>query len=156
MSPEVALFKPYSHKADVWSVGVVYMDLMILEEIEIISETFQRLEPASIVVPNEFKPLRDYVCNAMVVLGESNRADIDQVIANDLFSNHYQLVDARATAWQREEDLRELNEQLAEVKVAGLNEQLRESNEEKSQLRNVVEGAQQQMQAMMQVSFVEI
>ena len=149
MSPEVALFQPYSHKADIWSVGVVFIALMKLEEPEIRPETFQgRLDAASVVVPDEFKPLRNYVCNSMVVSGEEHRVDIDKMISNDLFSNYYQSVDRKANVWKCAEVLKELNEQKVEKRVADLHQQMNE----KYQLQDFVAKAQQQMQVMMQVS----
>ena len=128
MSPQVFQGLQYSQKTDVWSVGVVFINLMIVDYFDLQPASFQCLDPMHVPIPNsDFEQLRDCVCSQMIVLREDQRGTVGDVIENEAFRNHFHLVEAKATAWDYEQAFADLDWQQWQQKVADLNRQVEES-----------------------------
>ena len=149
MSPQVIKNQLYGTKTDVWSVGLVFLNLATLSDIDVVPATFKRLDRKLLKVPNEqFKPLIDCICKKMVVKEEDDRADIDQLIEHPIFSNYFRIVDSKAKAWLLEEAFGEIGDQYLEKKITDLSEKLKKTTEKLEQTEKNLEQATNQQKEM--------
>ena len=102
MSPQVIKGEGYSYKTDVWSVGLVFIVMMILKPFfDVVKPAlFAKLDPGEIPgVPDHFQALRNCICRKMIVLKEDDRASVQQVIDDVAFRNHFPTVEGKALDW---------------------------------------------------------
>ena len=135
MSPQICNQLPYTEKTDIWSSGIVFINIMTLEYPNINPPHFIRLNQSDVAdVPDHFKALRDFICSKMVVLREIDRASVDEIIADPVFCSYFQKVHDEELCWLHKEKLRvqELEEELhrKETEIQFLmaeNQQLKET-----------------------------
>ena len=115
MSPQVVDRSRYSNKTDIWSTGVVFVEMATLKNPRLQPLQFTKLEPETIVISDtRLKPFRVFICSQMLVANQDDRANIDEVIASPVFNKHYKKVSRRASAWLRNDENLASNEQLPE------------------------------------------
>ena len=115
MSPEIAKKQKHTKNTDVWSLGLVFIDLILMD--------FHKLDnPTGFTVSDpDLQALDKCIRDKMVVIDKESRAYIEQVIKDKAFSKHIQIVEAKAKAWQFEEALHEteihhLQQQISELR----------------------------------------
>ena len=133
MSPQVINRKEYSKKTDVWSLGLVFIELITLEPHKVDPTDFESpLQPSSIAISDDrLKPIRKCICLKMVVLRDQDRCSVKEVIADEAFRNHFPFVDAKAKAWLYDEALVEMENQQLELKIVDVENKLRQNLAEK-------------------------
>ena len=99
----------YNNKTDVWSTGVVFIEMMTLKVPEIVLVDFKALDPKSVQLPNEnddprLVALCQFICSKMVVGKERKRASIGEIIASPEFSEQFALVSRQAKEWLHGDD----------------------------------------------------
>ena len=102
MSPQVINGENYSYKTDVWSVGLVFIVMMISKPFfdAVKPVWFVELVPDEIPgVPDHFQALRNCICLKMMILKEDDRASVQQVIDDIAFKKHFPTVGAKANDW---------------------------------------------------------
>ena len=111
MSPQVMKWEPYGVKTDVWSTGMVFVNVMTLEHPHFINPaTFDNINLKDIPISNaDLEPLRKCICNRMLVRDEKDRATVEEVSNDDAFQNHFSICEDEADNWQRHEKLREID-----------------------------------------------
>ena len=108
--------KQHSNKTDIWSLGLVFINLIIVD--------WHNLDqPTDFTIPNDsLEALRLCICNKMIVVDDKNRATIGQVIEDEAFRNHFPFVEAKAKAWENEEALDEMKSQHLQQQIEKLTE----------------------------------
>ena len=148
MSPQVMNFEEYGKGADIWSVGLIFYNILALEEPMLNPKLrpigFQKLELSDI--PQGFCPrgftLFKCIYIKMIVFDEKDRATVEQVIDDEAFHGHYQTVEAQALVWQVD-DLQEKNQFLEDqrreeqVQIKELKLKLEEQIDEQKRLQSV-------------------
>ena len=135
MSPQVYKKVKYTGKADIWSLGLIFINLIKLDRHFINPNNFVHLSPKSIAIEGDdrFNLLCHCICSKMVVLYENQRANIDQLIEHEVFHGHFERVDGKAKNWQLNFDLEEIEKQNLKEKIVELKET---ENELKQKLAN--------------------
>ena len=137
MSPQVLKGKGYNKRTDVWSLGLVFIELIILEPHKVETIKFVGpLQPSSIPISDtRLEPIRKCICSKMIVSKDHDRCSVEQVINDVAFRNHFPFVEAKAKAWLYDEALVEMENQQLEMKIVDVESKLRqELDETKKQL----------------------
>ena len=96
MSPQVSAREEYSNKTDVWSTGIVFIEMMTLKKLKIAKLlTFTKLDPTTVNLSNEndrrLVDLRQCICDWMIVGKEEERANVASLVKNSVFHEQYSL-----------------------------------------------------------------
>ena len=116
MSPQVIKREDYTLKADTWSLGVLFLEIITKKRSNILNIInpygFEKLEPSTMekdirMAPigsneNPMYKLLEFICRHMVVKEEKDRASVKEVIADDIFKEHYGEAKKTAEEWFQE------------------------------------------------------
>ena len=148
MSPQVSRGFWYDNKTDIWSMGVTFIEIITLEYPNMTIDGWETPFPIERInyQDKQLLPLCRLICSKMLVCNDKKRASIKEVIADEVFKNHFPRVKQEADRWQQEEEAlkREhvnqmqetsLNDQAAKLKAD--NENLQQAKELEAELKVV-------------------
>ena len=103
MSPQVYCKENYTYKADVWSLGVLLLEIITRDVKGLLpKDTTNFIEMDKDKIPkfmekipgerlsNDINDLLKFIREKMVVREENNRASLKEVIDHELFKKHYE------------------------------------------------------------------
>ena len=102
MSPQVLKRQAYTFKTDVWSSGVVFLNMLTLKLWK--SAIVDKIVASEIAVSDDrLIPVRNCICEEMLVFGEEQRKSVQELIQSPVFHSHYQIVERKAMVWQHDQ-----------------------------------------------------
>ena len=105
MSPQVFLDQRYTNKTDVWSTGVVFLAMLILQRPNVKQYKFEPINPSTVNISDKrLDNFRRCICTKMIVEDEKQRFSVKQVIEHAAFRDHYGQVEKAASDWLYGED----------------------------------------------------
>ena len=103
MSPQMLGGAVYNNKTDVWSTGIVFIEMMTFKTPTIVLVDFKKLNPKNVPLSNEndtrMVALRQCICSNMIVGNEEERATVGEIIASPEFRKQFDLVSTKAKEW---------------------------------------------------------
>ena len=118
MSPQVASRQPYDFRADVWSLGWVFYNLMTLQIPIVDPLEFVPPIPSEVPIPHsQFVLLRDCICSKMIVAEQTQRGSVADVVADKAFENFYHSAESKAVSWEYQEAIECMSDRILEKKL---------------------------------------
>ena len=136
-SPQVFRGDDYTNKTDIWSVGVLILELLDNQSPSLNAAAFGPDDKFHLEVPENLKAIRDCVCSKMIVYSEQRRCSLDEIIQDIAFRDHFPVVQDKANVWQYEQALKEMEEQHLYRELDNLKELLRNSGQNIPQFANI-------------------
>ena len=121
MSPQVFKGDEYTKKADVWSGGLLFLKIMILDSknLKFKNAKFNQIKRTDFEnVQEQFNPLIQCICSQMVVLEEDARSSICELVKGPIFHEHFVHVAEKNRWWTLTAEFREMEDRHSEEKQA--------------------------------------
>ena len=125
MSPQVAGRQPYDFRADVWSLGWVFYNLMTLQIPIVDPLEFVPPIPSEVPIPHsQFVLLRNCIFSKMIVVEQNQRGFVSDVIADKAFDNFYHSAESKAVSWEYQEAIECMSDRILEENHSQLQEKV--------------------------------